>query len=74
MKNLILLLFLIMPGWLFSQQVADTTYNPSIQSPVYEAGKGKVVAFGEAAMFTAQLAGPQKQKAGMNNEVAPENF
>ena len=25
-------------------------------------------------MFTAQLAGPDKIKMGMNNEVAPENF
>lgn len=37
-------------------------------------GKGKVVVFGEAAMFTAQLAGPNKNKTGMNNLVAPENY
>ncbi len=43
MKKLILLLILILPGWLFSQQVADTTYNPFIQSPVYKAGKGSLV-------------------------------
>ena len=24
-------------------------------------------------MFTAQLAGPQKRKGGMNSELAPEN-
>lgn len=36
-------------------------------------GKGKVVAFGEAAMFSAQLAGPGKIKVGMNSEAAPEN-
>jgi len=37
-------------------------------------GKGKIVVFGEAAMFTAQLAGPKKKKMGMNNEAAPENY
>jgi len=37
-------------------------------------GKGKVVAFGEAAMFTAQLAGPNQIRMGMNNDAAPENY
>lgn len=36
-------------------------------------GKGKVVVSGEAAMFSAQLAGPREQKVGMNNELAKEN-
>ena len=27
-------------------------------------GKGKIVVFGEAAMFTAQLAGPKKKENG----------
>ena len=43
MKILILLIFLILPNWLFSQQIADTTYNPIIHRPEYEAGKGSVV-------------------------------
>ena len=30
-------------------------------------GKGKVAVFGEAAMFSAQLAGPLKRQMGMNN-------
>ena len=37
-------------------------------------GKGRVVVFGEAAMFTAQLAGPEKRKFGMNTEIAKENY
>ena len=32
-------------------------------------GRGRVVVFGEAAMLTAQLAGPQRMPVGMN---APE--
>jgi hypothetical protein len=30
--------------------------------------------FGEAAMFTAQLAGASKAKVGMNSEYAEENY
>ena len=37
-------------------------------------GKGRVVAFGEAAMFSAQLAGSEKRKMGMNNPIAAENY
>jgi hypothetical protein len=37
-------------------------------------GKGRVVVFGEAAMFTAQLAGPNRNRTGMNSETAPRNY
>lgn len=37
-------------------------------------GKGRVVVFGEAAMFTAQLAGPDKIRVGMNSADAPRNY
>ncbi|MBE0667303.1 MAG: hypothetical protein IH593_06455 [Bacteroidales bacterium] len=37
-------------------------------------GKGRVVVSGEAAMFSAQLAGPQQYRAGMNSPVARENY
>ncbi len=43
MKRLLLLIILITPGWLFSQQIADTTYDPVIQDPAYAVGKGPVV-------------------------------
>ena len=38
-----------------------------------KAGKGRVAIFGEAAMFSAQLAGPQKRPMGMNDPVAKQN-
>ncbi|HEY2744866.1 MAG TPA: DUF4350 domain-containing protein [Polyangia bacterium] len=44
------------------------------QGAVLEAGKGRVAIFGEAAMFTAQLAGPQKSPMGMNAPEAKQNF
>jgi hypothetical protein len=37
-------------------------------------GKGRLVFFGEAAMFTAQLAGPSQAQVGMNSEYAEENY
>lgn len=36
-------------------------------------GKGRLVIMGEAAMFSAQLAGPQQRKLGMNNLGAKQN-
>ena len=42
-KILIILIILIFPSWLFSQQIPDTTFNPVIQNPEYETGKGSLV-------------------------------
>ncbi|HSG82066.1 MAG TPA: DUF4350 domain-containing protein [Gemmatimonadota bacterium] len=36
-------------------------------------GQGRAVVLGEAAMCTAQLAGPQRVPMGMNNPIAPQN-
>lgn len=69
----------------YENMLPDTAWRFNAQTPIHNAGgmsqgafrkygKGRVVAFGEAAMFTAQLAGPQKMKMGMNNPVAPENY
>lgn len=43
MKNFILLIILIFPGWLFSQQIPDTTFNPIIRNPEYKNGKGSLI-------------------------------
>jgi hypothetical protein len=43
------------------------------QGAVMRHGKGRVAIFGEAAMFTAQLAGPDKRPFGMNDPQAAEN-
>jgi hypothetical protein len=44
------------------------------QGAVLGAGKGRVAIFGEAAMFTAQLAGPAKSPMGMNAPAARKNY
>ena len=61
-------------AWIFNSKTIKYNVEGWSQGAYKEFGKGKIVVFGEAAMFTAQLAGPQKIKAGMNNEVAPENY
>jgi len=43
------------------------------QGAVCEFGKGRVAVFGEAAMFTAQLSGAEKQPSGMNAPGARQN-
>lgn len=43
------------------------------QGAVMQVGKGRVAVFGEAAMFSAQLAGPQKAPMGMNAPIAKQN-
>jgi len=60
--------------WVFDDNTTKLNAEGWSQGAYKRFGKGKIVVFGEAAMFTAQLAGPQKYKAGMNNEVAPENY
>src|SRR4029453_17380278 len=44
-----------------------------LQGAVLTFGKGRVAVFGEAAMFSAQLAGPDKEPMGMNASVAKNN-
>lgn len=43
------------------------------QGAILEVGQGRMAVFGEAAMFSAQLAGPTKRKMGMNAPEAAEN-
>jgi len=54
----------------------DTPRTPIhgwLQGGVLQMGKGRVAVFGEAAMFSAQIAGPAKLPMGMNAPVARQN-
>ena len=44
-----------------------------LQGAVLQFGKGRVAAFGEAAMFSAQLSGPNRSPMGMNAPIAGQN-
>ncbi|NMM47723.1 DUF4350 domain-containing protein [Marinigracilibium pacificum] len=61
-------------AWVFDDHTQKYNVNGWSQGAYKQFGKGKVVVFGEAAMFSAQLAGPQKRKVGMNNSTAPQNY
>ena len=66
--------FLPDTAWAFRESTPRFNAEGWSQGAYMHYGKGRVVVFGEAAMFSAQLAGPDKAKAGMNHEVAKENF
>lgn len=60
-------------AWVFDKKTTILNAQGWSQGAYKKYGKGKIVAFGEAGMFTAQIAGPEKIKMGMNSEVAAEN-
>ena len=66
--------FLPDTAWVFDETTARLDAGGWSQGAFMEFGKGKIAVFGEAAMFTAQVAGPERRKAGMNSEYAPENY
>ncbi|HEU4747150.1 MAG TPA: DUF4350 domain-containing protein [Gemmatimonadaceae bacterium] len=45
----------------------------NFQGAVLQFGKGRVAAFAEAAMFSAQLSGPSRSPMGMNAPIAGQN-
>lgn len=57
----------------FPPETPKTPIDGWCQGAIMKVGKGRLAAFGEAAMFTAQLAGPQKFPVGMNSPEAPQN-
>ena len=67
-------------SWLTSTagQFPPTTPRESVkgwlQGAVFQTGKGRVAVFGEAAMFSAQLAGPNRNPMGMNAPPAKQNY
>jgi hypothetical protein len=61
-------------AWVFN---SNTKYTPIVgwaQGAYLKYGKGRIVMFGEAAMFTAQLAGAMQAKVGMNSDYAGDNY
>jgi hypothetical protein len=58
----------------FDSKTRRTPVKDWSQGAYMRYGKGRVVMFGEAAMFSAQLAGQNKTKTGMNSDYAEENY
>lgn len=61
-------------AWVFNSKTRYTPIKEWSQGAYMKYGKGRLVFFGEAAMFTAQIAGPSKTPVGMNSDYAEENY
>ena len=60
-------------AWQFTEKTPKVEVKGWLQGATLRHGKGRVAVFGEAAMFTAQLAGQNRTKVGMNAPTAPQN-
>lgn len=60
-------------AWVFDDGTRRRDVEGALQGAVMTVGEGRVAVFGEAAMFTAQIAGPQKVRMGFNAPDAPRN-
>ena len=61
-------------AWVFTETTPIVPVEGWYQGGVMPYGKGRVAIFGEAAMFTAQLAGEEQRRFGMNSDVAGQNL
>jgi hypothetical protein len=66
---------LLMPqvAWQFSRLTPALSASGMLQGAVVQFGRGRVAVFGEAAMFSAQVAGPNRMPMGMNDPTAGQN-
>lgn len=60
-------------AWQFSRLTQRIPASGMLQGAALSFGRGRVAVFGEAAMFSAQLAGPNRAPAGMNDPTARGN-
>jgi hypothetical protein len=59
--------------WRFTDQTPRVPAEGMLQGAVLVYGSGRVAAFGEAAMFSAQVSGQERRPMGMNMPTASEN-
>ena len=66
---------LLMPevAWQFSKLTPTMSASKMLQGAVLKVGRGRVAVFGEAAMFSAQVTGPNRFPTGINDPRAPQN-
>ncbi|MCB2213259.1 DUF4159 domain-containing protein [bacterium] len=60
-------------AWQFNELTTRLDASGWLQGATREFGQGRVAVFGEAAMFTSQLAGPQQFRVGFTSPDAPDN-
>lgn len=60
-------------AWAFDARTPRQDVAGALQGAVMKVGKGRIAVFGEAAMFSAQVGGPNRNKMGFNAPDAPRN-
>jgi hypothetical protein len=60
-------------AWDFSVATPRMPADGMLQGAALVAGRGRVAAFGDAAMFSAQVSGTIRRPMGMNDPNAPQN-
>ncbi len=60
-------------AWQFEENTPTVSGDGFFQGAYMQYGKGKIVVMGEAAMFSAQLAGPNRSPVGLNRPEARQN-
>jgi hypothetical protein len=60
-------------AWQFSALTPALRADGMLVGAALAHGRGRVVVYGEAAMLTAQLAGPERMPVGMNSPGAPDH-
>jgi hypothetical protein len=60
-------------AWVFDSSTKRRTGPGWLQGATLRVGRGRVVVLGEAAMFSAQLAGAQRIPVGMNAPISEQN-
>ena len=61
-------------AWVFDGNIEKYNAKGYHQGAYSKFGDGRIVVFGEAAMFTSQLAGENRVRFGMSHELAKQNF
>jgi len=61
-------------AWKFHSKTPMKNIEGLAQGAFKKSGKGKVVVFGEASMFSAQIGDPGRRKMGMNKDDAQDNY
>src|SRR5262249_34096094 len=60
-------------AWQFGEKTPSVSGKGKLQGALLEVGRGRVAVFGEAGMFTAQVAGPNRTPIGLRAPGAEEN-
>jgi hypothetical protein len=61
-------------AWEFTSDTPKINIEGLSQGAYKKHGKGRIVVFGEASMFSAQIGDPGRRKMGMNSDHAMDNY